>query len=178
MDGVVQLIGTIGVVVTVGLLLYQNRMLRESVDASNYHSMLRGVIDVRAAAISEPNLASIYEMHPSVKKSLDQAGCDIAQFLYILNLLTTWEVFYRQRARGLLDDSGWSSYLEAMQIVATLPLVKAALPRLIDTHQYRNDWSIFLDAILRGETPPDPAAARRTTILGHLRRRSTINHFQ
>src|SRR3954464_12137439 len=92
-------------------LAWQTRLLRKTMEANNYQSLIEKIMETRQAVITHEPLGSMFDKNPQIHSVLQVTNMTIQQFFWTLQFLTAWENFYHQRRNGLLADATWKSYV-------------------------------------------------------------------
>jgi hypothetical protein len=135
---------------------WQTRLLRKTLEAGNYQSLIDKLLDVRNAVVVDASLGRMFEDNPQVQSVLDKTGMSISQFFWTLQFLTSWESFYQQRRVGLLGDQAWSAYKNSLKLAFATPQLKTFWLEFSQYSNYRSDWAEFVGCICNGVDPKDP----------------------
>jgi len=83
---------------------WQTRLLRKTLEAGNYQSLIEKLKDSRNAVVVDASLGGMLKDNPQIRSILDKTGMSVSQFFWTLQFLTSWESFYQQRRMELLGD--------------------------------------------------------------------------
>jgi hypothetical protein len=115
---------------------WQTRLLRKTLEAGNYQSLIDKLLDVRNAVVVDASLGRMFEDNPQVQSVLDKTGMSISQFFWTLQFLTSWESF--------------------LKLAFATPQLKTFWLEFSQYSNYRSDWAEFVGCICNGVDPKDP----------------------
>ena len=145
---------------TVLILGWQTRLLRKTLEASNYDSLIGNILDTRSSIVDNAMIGKIFEDSPYIQPILSRTGLTVSESFWVLNFLTTWECFYRQRRMGLLGDESWGAYKNSLKVAFATPKLREFWLEYSQYGNYRSDWAEFISKICSGVEPPDPILPR------------------
>lgn len=142
------------------MLSWQTRLLRKTLEAGNYQSLLEKIFNVREAIVDHPDLGKIFEDNPQIHATITTANMTMSEFFWALQFMTAWENFYQQRRMGLLGDESWRAYKNTLRLAFATPKLQMFWREFSQCSNYRSDWASFVDQICKGVDPHDPASPR------------------
>jgi hypothetical protein len=146
-------------------LSWQTRLLRKTLEANTYQSLLDKIIAARGSIVVDQQLGEMFNENLQIKAVLQAADMTISEFFWILQFLTSWENFYQQRRMGLLGDQSWDSYKNTMRLALGTPKIRKFWLQFSQHSNYRSDWEHFINQICNGEDPTDPLLPRLVRML-------------
>jgi hypothetical protein len=146
-------------------LAWQTRLLRKTLEAGNYQTLLDKVMDARGAIVENPEVGKMFEDNPQIRATLHAADMTVSEFFWALQFLTSWENFYQQRRMGLLGDESWKSYKNVLRLAFATPKLRRFWLEFSQHSNYRSDWTHFVNDISNGVDPPDPIRPRWSRML-------------
>jgi hypothetical protein len=141
---------------TIFILFLQTRLVRKSLETTNYQDILERLHGVRDEIIRTESLSGVFEGHVEFCRLLQECEISVHEAFWIFNYLTVWENFYFQRRTGVMNDQIWKSYRQTMSNVMKTPKIKKFWKRGRELQSYSDGFVEFVNAILMAQTPKDP----------------------
>ena len=110
---VILIVQTVVLTATLAVLVWQTIKLRNSINASNYSSMITMLKDLRLLRIEKPELARVY------KGDVDElSDKDIQHHFFNLIVLSIFETIYFNFQSGVIDCKTWDYWVNSIKRIA------------------------------------------------------------
>jgi hypothetical protein len=134
---VAELLGALGVIISLVYLATQIRQNTRSVRMSSHHGIVDQFNQTSLAAVQDPELIELITRGLTDPGSLSE-GEQARFFLFIMTLFRTYEELYQLDRKGLADHELWQARHRSMRTWLARPGVRA---------WWSTDWSeMFVDS--------------------------------
>jgi hypothetical protein len=117
---VAELVGAVGVIVTLIYLATQVRQNTKSISTSSFQATTDALNQVNALIAGNADLAEIFTAVRNGKIDLTPVEYTRWEFL-ITSVLRIWETAYYQRSEGVVLDASWQRYEGSLRGMVKLP---------------------------------------------------------